>query len=140
MGRLTRTCSALVGFFCTPTTMVTAAVPSASIRENLPARGRDPLTSTGVNRTRRGPTQDAKKDYMHAVCLGVAKRFTSLWFDASQARSPWYLGSRASETERALRHPIPGPSKRNSAGTPPLSQIHIYMFKSPRSSQRELKK
>ena len=46
-------------------------------------------------------------DYMHAVCLGVAKRFTSLWFDSSQSCSQWYLGNRISEIESALRQTKP---------------------------------
>jgi len=46
-------------------------------------------------------------DYMHAVCLGVAKRFTSLWFDSSQSKSPWYLGNRTTEIELALRQTKP---------------------------------
>ena len=46
-------------------------------------------------------------DYMHAICLGVAKRLTSLWFDSAHSRSPWSFVKRISEIDQALRQTKP---------------------------------
>ena len=36
---------------------------------------------------------------MHAVCLGIAKKLTKLWFDKSFSAFPWYIGGKLEEVD-----------------------------------------
>jgi len=46
-------------------------------------------------------------EYMHAVCLGVAKKMTWLWFDSSQRSQPWYIGDRLNSIDHRLKNSMP---------------------------------
>ena len=38
-------------------------------------------------------------DYMHAVCLGIAKMLTKLWFDKTFSAFPWHIGGKLEEVD-----------------------------------------
>lgn len=40
---------------------------------------------------------------MHAVCLGVAKKLTSLWFDPKYSSFPWTLSDKIAKVDSDLR-------------------------------------
>ena len=78
---------------------------------------------------------------MHRVCLGIAKRFTSLWFDSAYNSKPWSWGSVWARSRPFSRTPShtgesnPPPAQSVSASTgrvgfscPLLSSLPLYFF------------
>jgi len=46
-------------------------------------------------------------DYMHAICLGVAKKLTWLWVDSSQRSRPWFVGDQVAAIDHQLQASLP---------------------------------
>lgn len=43
-------------------------------------------------------------DSMHCIDLGVMRQLSTLWFDSSHHREPWYIGTRINEIDRKMEH------------------------------------
>lgn len=66
--------------------------------ENFGVKGPTPLMSLPFFDIVSGFVVDS----MHCIDLGVMRQLSTLWFDSSYHREPWYLGNRVSEIDRKI--------------------------------------
>ncbi|KAA0721591.1 hypothetical protein E1301_Tti023124 [Triplophysa tibetana] len=66
--------------------------------ENFGVKGPTPLSSLPFFDIVSGFIVDS----MHCIDLGVMRQLSTLWFDSSFHKEPWYIGTRANEIDRKI--------------------------------------